>query len=106
MIGPAGIAWLAVCIGGIALSLQSIRYTYRSAPWTAAGWLLTDGYFILAAPKAWGEAAPLHLEYVCLAGLTIAFIVAGVKDEAQAEPWWWPSRLGETRRERSLKTRL
>jgi hypothetical protein len=43
---------------------------------------------------------PLHLEYVCLAALTVAFIVAGVRDEAQAEPWWWPTHLGTTRRER------
>jgi hypothetical protein len=99
MIPPLGILWLVVCAAGIALSLQSIRFTFRRAPWTAAGWALTDGYFLFAAPKAWSAVPPFHAEYWCLAALTIAFVVAGVRDEAQAEPWYWPVRLGRTRRE-------
>jgi len=30
----------------------------------------------------------------------VAFVIAGIKDEAQAEPWWWPRGRGPTRAER------
>jgi hypothetical protein len=41
-----------------------------------------------------------YLEYVLLNALAIAFVVAGFRDERQAEPWWWPKRRGLTRAER------
>jgi hypothetical protein len=35
--------------------------------------------------------------------LTVAFVVAGVRDERQAEPWWWPTHTGPTRAEKRLR---
>jgi hypothetical protein len=35
--------------------------------------------------------APFHADYACVALLTIAFIVAGIRKEPQAIPWWWPT---------------
>ncbi len=100
MPGPATLAWLAVCLAGIALSMQSIRFTASRAPWTAAGWLATIGYFVAAAFKAAAIAPPLHLEYWFIGALCVLFAVAGVRDEPQAEPWWWPTHTGTTRAQR------
>jgi hypothetical protein len=50
-----------------------------------------------------GAGAPqpsAYAGYACIALLTIAFVVAGVRDEPQAEPWWWPRRVGSTRAEK------
>jgi hypothetical protein len=86
-----------------ALSARSIAVLGGRAPWTSAGWLGTLVYCIVAAVEYSG--APMRpvwaaISYACLVALTAAFIVAGVRDEAQAEPWWWPRTLGPTRRQR------
>jgi uncharacterized membrane protein HdeD (DUF308 family) len=86
---------------GIALSIKSVIVLGRAAPWTSAGWWLTAAYFIAVIAKATvAPAFPVSAEYAILLALTVVFVVAGVRDEAQAEPWWWPRRLGATRAER------
>lgn len=95
------LVWLAVCALGIALSLKSVSVLGSRSRGTALGWLFTAVYFTIAAVDAWRAAkAPYHIDYVALAALTIAFIVAGIRDEPQAEPWYWPSRVGATGKER------
>jgi len=42
----------------------------------------------------------LRPEYWAIGAILIAFVVAGLKDEPQSEPWWWPVRAGGTRAER------
>ena len=86
-----------------ALSARSIVILGVRAPWTSVGWIGTLGYCIAAAVEYSG--APMRsvwaaASYLCLVALTIAFVVAGVRDEPQAEPWWWPKRIGPTRAQR------
>ncbi len=70
----------------------------RAAPWTSIGWLLTIVYFLEVIVKTSVlPALPAYAEYAALALLAVAFVIAGVRDEPQAEPWWWPNRLGSTR---------
>jgi hypothetical protein len=86
-----------------ALSVRSIVVLRARAPWTSAGWAGTLGYCLAAAVEY--SVVALHqpaalIAYVFVVVLTLAFIVAGVRDEPQAEPWWWPARAGLTRAER------
>jgi hypothetical protein len=98
---PGLAVWLATCALGFALSLKSVSVLGSRSRWTAAGWLLTAFYFAIAAYDAARAAhAPGHLDYVALALLTICFIVAGRRDEPQAEPWYWPRAAGRTGAER------
>lgn len=95
------VAWLVLCVAGAVLSLKSIAVLDGRSRWTAAGWWFTLLYFAVAGYSAAAHAyLPLRPEYWALAALTIAFIVAGVKDEPQSEPWYWPVRAGSTRAER------
>jgi hypothetical protein len=88
---------------GIALSIKSVIVIGRAAPWTSAGWWLTAAYFVAAGAKATvTPTLPVGVEYAILVALAATFVVAGVRDEAQAEPWWWPHRLGATRAERRV----
>lgn len=85
------------------LSARSIIILGVRAPWTSAGWVGTIGYCIAAAVEYSGAAmGPMWAvaSYLCLAALAAAFVVAGVRDEPLAEPWWWPKRLGLTRAQR------
>ena len=87
------------------LSVRSIAVLRDRAPWTSAGWAGTFGYSIAAAIEF--SNAALHqpasiAAYVFLFTLAVAFVIAGVRDEPQAEPWWWPSRIGQTRAERRI----
>jgi hypothetical protein len=87
----------------VVLSARSIVILGLRAPWTCAGWIGTIGYCIAAAVEYSGAAMrPMWaaVSYLCLAVLTAAFVVAGVRDEPQAEPWWWPTRIGPTRAQR------
>ncbi len=85
--------WELVCVAGLLLSVKSVAVLGRLSSFTIAGWAFTAAYFALAAYDAWRRTtAPLHVDYALLAALTIAFIVAGRRDEPQAEPWWWPRR--------------
>ncbi len=98
---PTLVAWSVLCVAGLLLSLRSVSVLRSGSPWTSVGWLLTAAYFALELGAVVRRAAtPLHLDYVLLALLTLAFVAAGVRDERQAEPWWWPSGTGLTGRER------
>ncbi len=98
---PLLVAWSILCVAGLLLSLRSVAVLRTGSPWTRAGWLATAAYFALElAAVARHAATPFHLEYAVLAVLTVAFVAAGVRDEAQAEPWWWPAAAGLTGRER------
>jgi hypothetical protein len=93
----SAIIWI-VGILAIGLCAKSIAALGRHSPWTAAGWWFTVVYLIAAIVKASIDPAlPAPAEYGALAVLTVAFIVAGIRDEAQAEPWWWPDHRGATR---------
>lgn len=90
-----------ICLLGIAVCAKTIAVLGRSAPWTSGAWFLTALYFIAVLYKVLlAPRLPGFVEYVILAGLTGAFVVAGVRDERQAEPWWWPTHRGLTRAER------
>lgn len=96
--------WILICIAGLGLACKSVSVLGKRSRATTIGWLLTAAYFALAAIDAVRAAsAPLHIDYIALAGLTGAFIVAGVRDEPQAEPWWWPAKSGLTGAERRTK---
>jgi hypothetical protein len=91
------VVWLAACVAGIALSLKSVAVLRSPSAWTIAGWVFTALYCAIAAyDVARNRHAPAHVDYVILAFLTICFIVAGRRDEPQAEPWWWPRGAGPT----------
>lgn len=98
------VIWILTCVVGFALSLKSAAVLGARSRATVVGWLATALYFIIAAiDGVRGRSAPAHVDYVALAILTIAFVVAGVRDEAQAEPWWWPSTVGLTGAQRRAR---
>lgn len=95
------VIWIVACIVGLALSIKSVAVLGARSRATAVGWIATAAYFVIAAVDAVrARSAPAHVDYAVLAILTIAFVVAGVRDEPQAEPWWWPRAPGLTGRER------
>jgi hypothetical protein len=98
-----GIAVVAlICLFGIAVCAKTIAVLGRYAPWTSSAWFLTALYFIAVLGKVMHERQLAGwVGYAPLVGLTIAFLVAGIRDEPQAEPWWWPKRRGQTRAQRS-----
>lgn len=89
----------------VALAVRSMLVLGRRAPATGLGWLFTAAYGVAAALK-YGSPDPVYhaaagtVAFGTLVPLSIAFVVAGVRDEPQAEPWWWPRRIGRTRAER------
>ncbi len=90
----------------IVLSVRSMTVLGAKAPWTSLGWAGTIGYGAAAALEyaidgVRGPAAIVAYAFVGL--LTVAFVVAGVRDEPQAEPWFWPSRIGLTRAGRRIE---
>ena len=96
--------WSVVCLGGVALSVRSVAVLRSRSPWTIAGWCFTALYFAVAGIDALrAKPAAAHLDYVALALLALTFVIAGLRDEPQAEPWWWPTVAGLTGRERREK---
>ncbi len=96
---------IAICALGIVLSGKSVLVLGRRAPWTSAGWLLTILYFVaLIVRLRLRYHAGERAEYLTLAALIVAFVVAGFRDEPQAEPWWWPTHYGSTRRAKRTRT--
>jgi hypothetical protein len=82
------------------LALRSMAVLGRRAPWTSLGWLGTLGYCVAAGIRFSGLVTGLALVIVAnafLVLLAVAFGVAGIRDEPQAEPWWWPVGIGLTR---------
>ncbi len=95
---------LAACVAGIALSLKSAAVLDARSRATALGWLLTAAYFgVAASDAARAASAPYHIDYALIAALTVAFGIAGARDEPQAEPWWWPRQAGLTGAERRAR---
>jgi hypothetical protein len=97
-----GIAVVAlICLLGIAGCAKTIAVLGSRAPWTSSAWALTGLYFVAVLVKVtFAPRLPGTLEYAILAALTVVFVVAAVRDEPQAEPWWWPKHLGLTRAQR------
>jgi hypothetical protein len=96
-------AYVAFDVALAVLSLRSIAVLRARAPWTSGGWAATLGYCIAAAVEFSNETLhqpAAYIAYAFLLLLTIAFVVAGVRDEPQAEPWWWPTHVGPTRAEK------
>jgi len=89
------------------LSVRSVAVLRTAAPWTSAGWAGTLGYCIAAAVESSSESEhqiAASVAYAFLLVLTVAFVVAGVRDERQAEPWWWPTHTGPTRAEKRARS--
>ena len=101
-----GTVWFVTCLAGAALSFASIRVLRRRSPWTILGWLATAAYFAIAGyDVVRARPALAHLDYAALTVLTVCFVVAGIRDEPQAEPWWWPRHSGPTGAERRASRR-
>jgi hypothetical protein len=101
MYGMLGYVWFAACLLGAVLSLKSIAVLRMRSAWTIAGWAATAVYFAIeAVAAARATHAPAHTDYIMLGVLTVCFVVAGIRDEPQAEPWWWPTHAGLTGAER------
>ena len=84
----------------VVLSIRSVMVLGRRAPFTSAGWLGALGYGAVAGYAYTGPGMSRGLMYIADAFfviLMVAFIIAAVRDEPQAEPWWWPARIGMTR---------
>jgi hypothetical protein len=99
--------YVAFDVALAALSVRSVAVLRTAAPWTSAGWAGTLGYCIAAAIEFSGEGETriaAYVAYFFLLVLTVAFVVAGVRDERQAEPWWWPTHTGPTRAEKRART--
>lgn len=82
------------------LALRSLLVLGTRAPWTSVGWAATVGYFSSAAWRYAHEGPQrgvVVLSGVMFVVLAAAFIIAVVRDEPQAEPLLWPSRVGLTR---------
>jgi hypothetical protein len=95
------IGWIYVALLTL-LSVLSVKTLVvlrgPAAPWTFAGWVFTIGYDCAASYEIVAAThLPAHVPYWFLIALIVAFVVAGIRDEPQAEPWWWPSGLGATR---------
>jgi len=93
--------WVVFDLLIAALAVRSILILRRgSAPFTILGWVNTIGYCIPAAIRFSGVVTWRGLILTAdgfLVLLIVAFVVAGVRDEPQAEPWYWPERIGLTR---------
>jgi hypothetical protein len=87
-------------IAVVILAIRSLAVLGTRAPWTSLGWAATMGYFGAAA---WRYAHTGPQREIMLAAeaafvvLAAAFLVAVIRDEPQAEPLLWPSRVGLTR---------
>ena len=100
----AGYAYLALLLALTLLSVRTLAVLRAAAPWTSAGWAFTIAYDCAAGAEIIAHIhLPLHLPYLCLGALALCFVVAGFRDEPQADPWWWPSRLALTRAQRAIR---
>ena len=101
---PLLMLWLAVCAAGAALSCAASRFwAPRRRSRASAGSRRSRISRSPGGTRCGGHGAPAHADYVALAALTAAFVAAGLRDEPQAEPWWWPAGAGPTGRERRAR---
>jgi hypothetical protein len=95
--------YVAIDVAVVILALRSLMVLGRRAPWTSLGWSATVGYFGAAAWR-YAHTGPQREVMLaaegCFVVLAAAFLVAVVRDEPQAEPLMWPSRIGLTRAEK------
>ena len=95
---PSALASTAIAVG--VLAVRSFSVLGRQAPWTSLGWAATVGYFGAAAWR-YAHTGPqrdmMLAAEACFVVLAAAFVVAVVRDDPQAEPLLWPSRVGLTR---------
>jgi hypothetical protein len=94
------LAYVAFDVAVGMLAIRSLMVLGRQAPWTSVGWVGTAGYFFAAAWRYAHDRPQPGLAVftsTCFFVLAAAFIIAVVRDEPQAEPLLWPSRLGLTR---------
>jgi hypothetical protein len=85
------------------LAIRSLTVLGTRAPWTTAGWAATAGYFTAQSWRYAHSGPPGPIIYIaggCFIVLAAAFLIAVVRDEPQAEPLMWPSRVGLTRAEK------
>jgi hypothetical protein len=93
---------LAIDAFGVLLSLQSIYILRGAAPWMSVGWAGAAVYFVvLFVRNLNGATIGPVFEYALILFVAIVWIVGVVRDEPQAEPWWWPRKRGPTRAERA-----
>lgn len=86
----------AVCV----LAFRSIAVLGSGSPWTSAGWgatMISAGAAALRYLSGGPAPLPMLISEIFFGVLTIGFIGAAVRDEAQAEPLMWPRRIGLTR---------
>ena len=93
---------LAVDAFGFLLSLRSIFILRTVSPWMTAGWAVAAIYFVtLFVHNLNGRVTFGALpEYALVLIVAVVWIVAVVRDEPQAEPWWWPRHRAQTRAEK------
>jgi hypothetical protein len=84
----------------VVLAIRSLAVLGTRAPWTSTGWAATAAYFVTAAWRYAHDGAHrgiMLLAEVFFVILAVAFVIAVMRDEPQAEPLLWPSRVGLTR---------
>ena len=82
------------------LALRSLMVLRTRAPLTSVGWVATAGYCAAATWRYAHDGAQgfaMVLAGGFFAVLAVAFVIAVVRDEPQAEPLLWPTRVGLTR---------
>ena len=73
-----------------------------AAPWMSIGWTGAGIYFaVLFVRNLNGAMIGPIPEYALVLFVAVVWIVAVVRDEPPAEPWWWPRKRGPTRAERA-----
>lgn len=101
------LGYVAVDVAVVIVALRSLAVLRTQAPWTSLGWAATTGYFSLAAWRYAHEGPQRELMLAaegCFLVLAAAFILAVIRDEPQAEPLLWPSRVGLTRAQKRRGT--
>jgi hypothetical protein len=87
---------------GVFLAVRSLFILRTGSPWSSVGWLCTALFFALlferASTRRHGLGQPFDVGL--LIGLALTFGIGTSRDERQAEPWFWPTRLSSTRAER------
>jgi hypothetical protein len=97
---PMNLTYVLFDVAVLVIALRSLAVLGMRALWTSTGWAATAAYFASAAWR-YAHAGPQPGAMLVAEGffviLAIAFIVAVVRDEPQAEPLLWPTRIGLTR---------